>query len=159
MIRFALPVLMIAEVVALVASIMAIGFLATLGLWVVSFVLGLMLLRRQGLKTLETFVSRLEFGRAPMHDSWDGLCLILAALLLMFPGIVSDGIALFLLVPPFRNGLYALFAREGDYRYDDDALRQSRATIIEGTYQDITGKETDAASYAHPRPRDTTPHS
>ena len=138
MLRFTLPVLMIAEVVALVASIMSIGFLSTIGLWALSFIFGIMLLRQQGLRTLETFVTRLESGRAPMRDSWDGLCLMVAGLLLIFPGIISDFIAVFLLIPFVRGVLYRFFEQHGDYRYDDDALAQSRVTIIEGEYQDIT---------------------
>lgn len=140
MIRMFFPFLLVAEVITLVSSITLIGFLSTIGLYVLTFMVGGMILQWQGLKTLESFMSRLEHGKAPMRESWDGFCLIAAAFLLIIPGFVSDILALLLFVPFVRAMLYRFFEKDGDYRYDDKALASSRETIIEAEYEDITYK-------------------
>jgi UPF0716 protein FxsA len=138
MLRFFILLLTVAEVMALVASFTLLGFWATLALSFLAMMIGGAILRREGLKTAERFVTKLEFGHAPMEESWDGLCLMVAAILFIIPGLVTDFVALILLVPPVRRALYRVFARPGDYRYDEAALAPSRVTIIEGHWQDIT---------------------
>lgn len=134
---FFLP-LIVLEVIALVAAIMLLGFWATVGLSLLSVVAGVTLLRWQGLKTLERFISRLEFGHAPLEETWDGVCLMVSALLFIIPGLVTDAVGLLLLIPAVRRLLYRLCAQPGDYRYDESALAPARVTIIEGTCEDVT---------------------
>ncbi len=138
MLRVFFLLLTVLEVVALVASFMLLGFWATLGLCLLAAVGGGVLLRQQGLRTLERFVTRLEFGHAPMEETWDGMCLMAAAVFFIIPGLVTDAVGLLLLVPAVRRGLYHVFARPGDYRYDENALVRARTTIIEGRYEDVT---------------------
>ncbi len=140
MIKMFFPFLLVAEVITLVSSITLIGFLSTIGLYVLTFMVGVVILQWQGLKTMESFMSQLERGKAPMRESWDGFCLIAAAFLLIIPGFVSDILALVLFVPFVRTMLYRFFEKEGDYRYDDKVLASSRETIIEAEYEDITYK-------------------
>lgn len=135
---FLLPLLMLLEVVAFVAAVALLGFWTTMGLSVLSFVIGGLILHHQGLKTAERFITSLEFGRPPLAETWDGVCLNLAGFLFLLPGLVSDALAVGLLIPAVRRALYRLFARRGDYRYDPDAMKPDSGPVIEGTYRDVT---------------------
>lgn len=126
----------------MVACVKLLGGLATLGLTVLSMLLGGWLLRQQGLRTAEQMVGRLEAGQAPMDEAWDGFCLIAAAFLLIIPGLLTDLLALLLFIPPLRRALRKLLERsgavEGHYWFDAKVLAPTRSRIIETTYQDIT---------------------
>jgi UPF0716 protein FxsA len=134
--------LTIAEVVTIVACVKLLGFWATLGLTLLAMVLGSWLLRVQGLKTADRLVGRLEVGEPPMDEAWDGFCLILAAFLLIIPGLMTDLLALLLFIPPLRRLLRTLLDRtgsvQGHYWFDAKVLAPTRNRIIETTYQDVT---------------------
>lgn len=94
------------EVMAIVSTVKTVGFLGTILLMIVAAMVGSALLRAQGLLTLQRFVGRLQDGEPPVEETWDGLCIMLAALLFIIPGVFSDVLALLLLVPFVRAALY-----------------------------------------------------
>jgi UPF0716 protein FxsA len=106
--------LIIAGIVAVpVVEIMAWMRLAELigGWWtlfvsVAAVLAGLAILRRQGLAMLLDARARLERGETPVRTAFDGLCLAAAGMLLALPGLVSDCVALPLLLPPVRSALF-----------------------------------------------------
>lgn len=88
------------------------GVLPTLALLVGMAVLGTVLLRRQGLAVLRRSQEAMAAGQVPVGSALDGLGLIVAAILLMTPGFLTDILGLLLLVPWVRRQLGAwLFAR------------------------------------------------
>lgn len=84
------------------------GAAATLGWVVASFVLGLLLLRNEGLRMLFAIHLELQQGLLPTREVLGGLASLAGALLLMVPGVASDGLGLLLLLPPGRQALVAL---------------------------------------------------
>ena len=92
----------IVEVTALVWVGSAIGVLATVGLLVVGSVLGAMLLRREGSRTLGALRAALASGRRPEREVADGLLVALGGLLLVVPGLVTGVLGILLLLPPVR---------------------------------------------------------
>src|SRR5947209_20505251 len=84
----------LAELIAFIAVAVAIGFAAALGLIVLGSVCGLMLLRRGGghVTRIRTAVNGRSFS-ALQTDGPDGL-VMLAGLLLLIPGFITDAIAL-----------------------------------------------------------------
>jgi UPF0716 protein FxsA len=106
MLRLFIVLLTVGEVITIVASVKLLGLFTTLLLAALAFIIGLSLLRREGLATLERFTTRLQLGEPPMAEAWEGMCLVLAALLLMLPGLLSDVIALALLIPFIRRSLW-----------------------------------------------------
>lgn len=133
--------LLISEVVALVVCLKTLGFLATLGLYFLSILIGGWLLRRQGLSTLERFATRMEFGEPPMTETWDGFCVMAAAFLFILPGVVSDVVAILLLIPPLRRLLWALLQKsgrvDGHYWFDARAIKRSRANVVEAEWREV----------------------
>ncbi len=97
-------ILPLAEIAGFVIVGQLVGVWATLGLVLLSGLLGLLLLRLQGLQMLKRLSQEGREGRVPGNTIIQGAMIVVAALLLLIPGFVSDviGIALFI---PFVRGL------------------------------------------------------
>lgn len=82
-----------------------IGVLWTLILIFFTAVVGVSLLRAQGLATLMRANRRLEEGAIPAQELAEGFLLALAGALLITPGFVTDAFGFSLLVPGVRKAL------------------------------------------------------
>lgn len=83
----------------------ALGTLPTLALIVFTGILGAYLARLQGLSVLSRAQEQMNRGELPAGSLADGVMILVAAALLMTPGILTDGFGFALLVPAFRNGI------------------------------------------------------
>jgi UPF0716 protein FxsA len=63
---------------------------------------GIVLIRSIGWLTFRQFQEELEHRRVPGNAILDTLCLLLAGLLFLFPGLLTDFLGLLLLIPPTR---------------------------------------------------------
>ncbi|MDO6610647.1 FxsA family protein [Shewanella sp. 1_MG-2023] len=79
------------------------GPLNTVALVFLTAIVGVSLVRSQGLSTLMSVQSKLERGEAPGKEIVEGMMLAAAGLLLLFPGFVTDLIGLLLLTPFTRS--------------------------------------------------------
>jgi UPF0716 protein FxsA len=79
-----------------------IGVLPTIAVVVVTGAVGAALARWQGLGVLRRFQHELSEGRAPTGTLIDGLLILLAAVLLLTPGLLTDLVGFLLLVPGGR---------------------------------------------------------
>ncbi len=82
-----------------------IGVLATFALLLLSFLVGVALLRVAGFTTLWRIRMRLAQGQMPEQEVIQGLTLAIAGALLIFPGFISDVLALVCLLPVTRKAL------------------------------------------------------
>ncbi|KMY51222.1 FxsA family protein [Peribacillus loiseleuriae] len=89
-------------VLLLVGKIMGVG--GTLLLVIGTGILGVFLLKRQGIKTWKKAQEQMKYGEVPGSEIVDRICILLGGILLLFPGFVSDLIGL-LLVLPFTRSL------------------------------------------------------
>ena len=80
-----------------------IGLMPTLGLVVGNAVIGVLLLRRQGLSTLLRIRQEVQAGQNPGRELVHGVMIVLAAFLLIVPGLVTDLIGYLLFIPPVRD--------------------------------------------------------
>jgi UPF0716 protein FxsA len=101
-----LVILVVAPVVELavmaeVANVVGVG--PTLALVVAVSLLGIWLVRRQGMGVWRRGRSALRGGGVPTSEVLDGLLLLAAGILLLTPGFVTDVVGLVLLVPPIRS--------------------------------------------------------
>jgi UPF0716 protein FxsA len=106
-----LVVLFIAELWALVWVASTICILNTLALLVVMPVLGIWLVKHAGLAVLRRLQATLDSGGIPHREVIDGFLLLLAGILLIVPGFITDAIGLLLLVPPVRIGVRSMLLR------------------------------------------------
>jgi len=88
-----------------------IGVLPTLVLLVVAMLVGIILLRIQGRGVVQRIREELEQGRVPDRSLVEGMMLILASILLIIPGFVSDIFGLLLFLPPIRLLLWRFMAK------------------------------------------------
>ncbi len=80
----------------------------TIGLVLFTAVLGVSLVRSQGLSTLMQVQQKLARGEAPGQEIVEGMMLAMAGVLLVIPGFVTDFIGLLLLTPLTRQPIAAL---------------------------------------------------
>lgn len=87
----------------------SIGLLPTVALILVTGALGAALARHQGLAAWRRFQEALAVGRLPGRELLEGLLILVAAALLLTPGVLTDGAGFLLLVPPARRWLVGRF--------------------------------------------------
>lgn len=91
------------EIALFILTGQAIGVLPTIGLMILSGILGAYLVKRQGLAVLRQFQVQLQAGEPPGIPLLHGLCVLLGGLFLISPGFLTDFIGLLLLIPFIRN--------------------------------------------------------
>lgn len=95
----------LAELAILIKLGEIIGVGATILLVISTAVLGVSLLKRQGLAALARARSSMDAGEFPIESVIDGVCLLVAGAFLLTPGLLTDTIGFLLLVPAFRRRL------------------------------------------------------
>ncbi|TBN40447.1 FxsA family protein [Paracoccus subflavus] len=80
-----------------------IGLWATLGLVVLSAMLGIAVIRSQGVHAWQEAQRSLMQLRDPSRPLAHGMMLMVAGLLLIMPGFLTDSLGLLLLIPPVRD--------------------------------------------------------
>ncbi|MBZ9703302.1 MULTISPECIES: FxsA family protein [unclassified Mesorhizobium] len=96
----ALPLLEIAGFVIVGRQI---GALATVGLVLASSIAGALLLRHQGFGVMSRISTEMGAGRDPSRQLAHGAMIVLAAILLIIPGFISDIFGILLFLPPVRD--------------------------------------------------------
>jgi len=79
-----------------------IGSLPTIGLVMLTAVIGVAVLKRQGAQTLTKGLTRMNRGEAPLEEMAEGILLAVAGALLLTPGFVTDFIGFSFLLPQTR---------------------------------------------------------
>ena len=87
------------------------GLAATFALVVSTGVIGAALARAQGLAVLGRISSELSGGGVPARALLEGVVILIAAALLMTPGLLTDCIGFGCLLPPLRTRLVELVER------------------------------------------------
>src|SRR3546814_16706687 len=80
-----------------------IAALSTIALIVGTAVLGALLFRIQGVATLARVQDCLDRGEPPVGELLSGLGLLIAAIMLLLPGFMTDVVGLLLFIPPVRR--------------------------------------------------------
>ena len=79
------------------------GAWMTIGLVILTAVVGLSLLRQEGFRTLSRGLKQVGNRQLPAHEIVEGVLLAIAGALLLTPGFVTDGLGFMMLVPVFRR--------------------------------------------------------
>ena len=80
-----------------------IGAFPTVGLVVLTALLGFVLARFEGLRKLEQIKRSLSLGIVPAEEMLDGVLIFVGGVLLIIPGVLTDLFALILLIPYTRT--------------------------------------------------------
>ncbi|MCF8473496.1 MAG: FxsA family protein [Emcibacter sp.] len=120
----------------------AIGGFQALMLTIATAFIGIYLIRQQGLVVLNRMHETLQRGESPVENILHGFFLLIAGLFFLLPGFITDSVALFLTIPPFRTILGKLILNN----INDIFYKKSQKTnhynsphegiIIEGDYKE-----------------------
>ncbi|HYD29572.1 MAG TPA: FxsA family protein [Azospirillaceae bacterium] len=129
-----------------------IGVMPTVALVLLTAVMGMTLLRRQGMATLGRARASLERNELPVQEVFDGFCLVMAGALLLTPGFVTDTLGLALFIPAVRRALrrrlFNVLRRRAEMRVfvngravDPDGVNRPASrpspTIIEADFNEV----------------------
>ena len=120
-----------------------IGALNTIGLVILTAVLGATLLRQQGLATLANARTSMSQGQLPAVNLVEGVILLVCGALLLTPGFFTDVIGFAGLLPPLRRSLAIGFLRHavitpgpgGGFQAHYEYHSRRDDGIIEGEYE------------------------
>jgi UPF0716 protein FxsA len=88
-----------------------IGVLPTIGLVILTAIAGASLLRHQGLGLALKIRREIEAGRAPGRDLANGAMMLVAGVLLLTPGFVTDSLGFLLFIPQVRARVFEFLAK------------------------------------------------
>ncbi len=92
-----------------------IGALNTILLVLLTAAIGVALLRKQGLSTLQKVQSQMQHGELPAVSMLEGMLLFFAGALLLTPGFFTDSIGFLLMIPPLRKMLALWLLKRGGW--------------------------------------------
>ncbi|WP_250460058.1 FxsA family protein [Microbulbifer litoralis] len=133
-------VIPILEMWLLIAVGSEIGALPTIGLVLLTAVVGLALLRRQGLSTVMRAQQKMQAGELPAREMVEGIFLAVGGALLLTPGFFTDALGFACLIPGLRQLLLGRILRHVTVVRGPGATppggagRQRDHDVIEGDY-------------------------
>jgi UPF0716 protein FxsA len=130
----------------------AIGFANALGLLILISLVGAWVVRREGVKVWRRMNLQLSQGRLPQTDVIDGVLVLLAGILLVIPGFVTDVVGALLLLPPIRALARRLAQRRVAVR-----VERVRATYRGRVYDATATEQPGGAAPGPPPPADPPP--
>lgn len=150
----------LAELAILIKVGEIIGILPTVLLVILTAVIGVSLLKRQGIAALSGAQQSLEAGKFPVESVVDAACLLVAGAFLLTPGLLTDTIGFLLLIPALRHGLarwffekfiatgnihvqtYGMGGDDPDTTPRQDSAPSRDGQTIETEYEDLDTPET-----------------
>ena len=113
----AFTIIPIIEIYLLIEIGSMFGALTAVTLVILTGFLGAFLARMQGLQTLYRIQKRLREGRMPSGELLDALLIVIAGLVLLTPGFLTDSAGFLLLIPATRNSIKYWLRRQIELRY------------------------------------------
>lgn len=144
----------IVEIALLIQVGDVIGGWNTIGFVLLTAFVGAYLVRREGISTLTQAQQKMQQGAMPGDEMAQGLLLVIAGVLLVTPGFVTDAIGLLFTLPPTRKllakqlmvkmansqSVHASFTTSHGFQshgpQDFRATNSSNDDIIEGEYHE-----------------------
>ncbi|MDG2091168.1 MAG: FxsA family protein [Gammaproteobacteria bacterium] len=138
----------IAEMLLLFEVADNIGGLTTLGLVVLTAVIGIQILKQQGLSTFSRANQRINSGELPAQEIIEGIFLAVGGAFLLTPGFITDTLGFMFLIGPIRrffvralikSGKLAILQSggQGQFFYTKNQTRSSSedGSIFEGEFE------------------------
>lgn len=133
-----------------------IGALTTIGLVLLTAMLGLALLRQQGVSTLMRANQRMQSGQLPAQEMVEGIFLAVGGALLLTPGFITDAVGFACLIPGLRQIIIGRLLKKAIFRataggagFYSSSQRRGPSAASRGQGDDIIEGE-----YRQENPRD-----
>ena len=132
----AIPVL---EIIIFIEIGSFVGTFNTILLTFLTAIVGVYLVRQQGLSTIQKIMVQLQSGEKPVVTMFEGLVILVAGVLLLTPGFFTDFFGFLLLVPKFRYWIFRKIEKRFIHigSYSKETPREHE-TIYDDDYKDIT---------------------
>lgn len=136
-----LLILPLLEIAGFIVVGQQIGVLATIGLIIFTTILGALLLRVQGFGLLSRVRQTVEAGGVPGREVVHGFMILVAGILLVAPGFVTDALGLLLFIPAIREVAWNFLRRRiiivgQGQNFEARSSRQQRDKVIDLDAQD-----------------------
>ena len=148
-------ILAVAEIYVLISVGGLIGTLPTIGLILLTGIIGVAMLKQQGFSVFARLQEKMRQGQAPAQEMVEGVLLIIAGAFLVTPGFVTDTIGFLWLIPQTREWFANLLISKGMFKvqgmgaggfyhagkdpFGQDPFEQSRSNqddnTIDGEYE------------------------
>lgn len=122
------------------------GLWPTLGIVILTAILGTYLVRAQGLAAMSDIRSNLNDLRDPTESLAHGAMILAAGLLLLTPGFFTDAVGFAFLAPPVRMGVFHYirsrikvqsFVHTGSGTYQNTRDNRSQGDVIDGEFDEL----------------------
>ena len=113
----AFTIIPIIEIYLLIEIGSIFGALTAITLVILTGFLGAFMARMQGLQTLFRIQESLREGRMPSRELLDALLIVIAGLVLLTPGFLTDSAGFLLLIPTTRNSITSWLQRQIEHKY------------------------------------------
>ncbi len=144
LILLALLCLPLIEIAVLIMVGSKIGVLATIALVIFTGFLGSYLLRSQGLSAISKLRREMESGQAPDKQLANTAMIVVAGVMLIIPGFVSDLIGIALFIPFVRSRIIQLLARRVTIVRPGARTREKVVDLEAGEYHRTDGDDSTA---------------
>jgi len=142
---FAILAFPILEIALLIKAGQQIGFLGVFVLILATGTLGVWAIRQHGLAAARRMAEAAEHGEPPEANLVDGALVVLAGMLLVAPGLITDTLGLLLLIPPIRWAV-AAWSTRSLFPMEAHGPATPRAPgdgpIIEGEFERLDERDT-----------------
>jgi len=138
-------VLPIAELAVIVRFASAYGVVNTIAVLILVSIVGAWLVKREGLSVMQRLAKSLDEGGLPHKELVDGFLILMAGLLLITPGFITDVVGILLLLPPVRIALRSMllrsFKRRGSVAFRIVDGMGHRVTVFGGNVYDVHSED------------------
>ena len=138
---FAVPYL---EFLVFVEVADEIGGLSALMLTIVTAILGIYIIRQEGIQVLSNLKNTVERGESPVIELIHGFFLAIAGFFFLLPGFITDSIAILLAIAPVRAMLGHMMVDAGKKNYANrPKSTHSSGVIIDGEFKEADEDTSD----------------
>jgi UPF0716 protein FxsA len=149
---FAIPIVEIA-VAIWVAS--AIGWLNTIGLLIALSLIGMWVVKRQGLGIMTTLQQSAQRGETPTKGLMDRFLKLVGGVLLVIPGFVTAAFGLLLFLPPVRSLIRGAASKR--VKTTMETGRWAYGTVRDVTFRPVRVDPSDPTSMSDAPPPSSPP--
>lgn len=150
----------IIEIYLLFKASSSLGFFPVLAIVVFTAWLGARLVKSQGLVVLHQFQQKMSQGHLPQKEALEGLLILLAGVLLIAPGFITDCIGILCLIPFTRKFMSMLLARWIERKVQQGRLKVYTNVSYSSSGGSPFGKSFDPfGQNSKPEIRDVTPEN
>ncbi len=127
----------VVEIATFIKAGAQVGVFGVIAFTFLTAFLGVALVRWQGFQALQELRRTMDAGKPPVVEIASGALLLLAGVLLLIPGFVTDAAGFALLVPPLRRALAAWLTAKAAETAQVRVRTGEGATIIEAEVVEI----------------------